>query len=68
MSDIRKGVVCAYCGAKFSVKYNADDIMKPEWCCFCGETFDDPTAELEDEDDDGDMDEYVDDCEEIELD
>ena len=58
MADVRKGVECDYCGATFHIKF-PDDVNAPQFCCFCGETFDDP-EEVADEDDDGDLD-YVDD-------
>lgn len=65
MADVRKGVDCDYCGASFHIKY-ADDVIAPQFCCFCGEDFDSPD-EVEDEDDDGDLD-YVDDDERDEED
>lgn len=65
MADIRKNVECDYCGAKFHVKY-ADDINRPEFCCFCGEVFEDPKL-IEDEDDDGDLDYTDDERDEIEF-
>lgn len=58
MADLRKGVECDYCGAAFHIKF-PEDVNAPQFCCFCGEVFDNPD-EVEDEDDDGDLD-YVDD-------
>lgn len=55
MADVRKNVECDYCGAHFHIKF-PDDIATPQYCCFCGEVFDDPKEEVEDEDDDGDLD------------
>jgi hypothetical protein len=53
MSDVRKGVDCDYCGTAFHIKYPEEE--HPQFCCFCGESFDNPD-EVEDEDDDGDLD------------
>lgn len=62
MSDVRKGVECEYCGATFHIKY--PETEHPQFCCFCGEAFDKPEDELEDEEDDGDLDYVDEDCEE----
>jgi hypothetical protein len=52
MSDVRKNVECAYCGAEYHIKFSED--LAPQFCSFCGESFD--TIEVEDEEDDGDLD------------
>jgi hypothetical protein len=57
MSDVRKNVGCEYCGASYHIKF-AEDLQAPEFCAFCGESFD--VIEVEDEEDDGDLD-YTDD-------
>ena len=61
MSDIRKNIVCTYCGAHFHIKFAED--LEPEFCCFCAEAFEDP-KDVEDEEDDGDLD-YADDEREL---
>ena len=58
MADTRKSVECAYCGASFSLKWDAEEALIAQFCCFCGESFEDPTEELEDEDDVEDEDDY----------
>jgi hypothetical protein len=63
MTDIRKNILCEYCGASFQVKYSGEDFNHPEYCCFCSESFDDPT-EVEDVEDDDDSD-YADDDKDI---
>ena len=59
MSDVRKNVGCDYCGASYHIKFS-EDLNAPEFCAFCGETFEEPDDEIEDEEDDGDLD-YTDD-------
>jgi hypothetical protein len=47
MSDIRKNVQCAYCGASFTIKWDAENSGLLNYCCFCGETVEDLTEELD---------------------
>jgi hypothetical protein len=54
MSDVRKAVGCDYCGASYHIKF-PDDLV-PQYCSFCGEQFEEPDDELEEEEDDGDLD------------
>lgn len=54
MSDVRKSVECDYCGVSFHLKYSKDE--HPQFCCFCGESFDDP-EEVEDDEEDFDEEE-----------
>lgn len=56
MSDVRKNVMCDYCGAAYHIKFGED--LLPQFCAFCGETQEE--IEVEDEEDDGDLD-YTDD-------
>lgn len=58
MSDLRKTLVCSYCGAKCHIKFS--DELTLQFCPFCGDEFEEPEEEIEDEDDDGDLD-YTDD-------
>lgn len=53
MGDVRKGAECEYCGAEFHIKYT-DDMPTPQFCCFCGESFD---VEVEDDEEDDDFEE-----------
>jgi Zn ribbon nucleic-acid-binding protein len=61
MSDQRKAVECSYCGAQFSIKWSEEEDMKPSFCVFCSEAFENPNEEVEDEDDNGDMDDIEED-------
>jgi hypothetical protein len=64
MSDVIKNVGCDYCGAAYHIKFS-EDLLAPQFCAFCGETFEEED-EVEDEEDDGDLD-YSDEEREIEF-
>jgi DNA-directed RNA polymerase subunit RPC12/RpoP len=53
MLDVRKNVECDYCGATYHIKF-AEDLLSPQFCAFCGESFE--SIEVADEEDDGDLD------------
>jgi hypothetical protein len=68
MAELKHLLNCNYCGASYTLRYTATDATgKPEFCCFCGESFDSISRqELDDEElddsfeDDSDDQEYDD--------